>query len=338
MTELNVLERTETQVPVRPDFKVRREAPSPAPLPPDLKNDPHHGIVVVIPAYNEERFIGSVALKARQHASKVIVVDDGSSDCTAEVAAGSGAVVVKHTRNRGKAAALNTGFQLARRYDPKVVITLDADGQHLPEELETIAAPVLDGQADIVIGSRYINHTSRVPRHRRMGHTAFNLLTEFTSGVKSTDSQSGFRAFSPTALKKIAFHSNGFSVESEMQFIAHELGLRVLEVPITIRYMDRPKRPVMQQGLMVLNGVLRLTGQYRPLLFIGLPGLLSLLAGFVLGIFIVERYELTQTLAVGYALICVILSVIGMLMLTTGVLLHSIRGLLLELLGDRKPR
>lgn len=299
---------------------------------------PFNRIVVVIPAYNEERFIGSVALKALQHAGTVIIVDDGSSDCTAEVAADTGAVVVRHLHNQGKGAALNTGFRLALQYMPEVVVMLDADGQHLPEELYAVVQPVLQGYADIVIGSRYIEHTSKVPRHRILGHKAFNLLTEVTSGMHSTDSQSGYRAFSPAALEKIDFHSNGFSVESEMQFIAHELGLRLVEVPITIRYLDKPKRSVWSQGMTVLNGVLQLTGQYRPLLFIGLPGFFLLLAGVVLGLVVVEIYSHTHSLATGYAIICVLLSVSGLVMLTTGVILHSIRGLLLDLLGDRKQK
>ncbi len=297
---------------------------------------PLNRIVVVIPAYNEERFIGSVALKALQQAGTVIVVDDGSSDCTAEVAVDTGAVVVRHLDNQGKGAALNTGFRLALQYLPEVVVMLDADGQHLPEELHAVVQPVLEGCADVVIGSRYIAHTSQVPRHRIWGHWAFNLLTRITSGVNATDLQSGYRAFSPAALEKIDFHSNGFSVELEMQFIAHELGLRLVEVPITIRYLDKPKRSVWGQGMTVLNGVLRLTGQYRPLLFIGLPGFFLLLAGMVLGLVIVKRYEQVHLLATGYAIICVLLSVSGLVMLTTGVMLHSIRGLLLDLLGERK--
>lgn len=297
---------------------------------------PLNRIAVVIPAYNEERFIGSVALKALQHAGTVIVVDDGSSDCTAEVAADTGAVVVKHLHNQGKGAALNTGFRLALQYMPEVVVMLDADGQHLPEELFAVIQPVLEGCADIVIGSRYLDHTSQVPRHRIIGHQVFNWLTARTSGMRSTDSQSGYRAFSPAALEKISFHSNGFSVESEMQFIAHELGLRLVEVPITIRYLDKPKRSVLGQGMVVLNGVLRLTGQYRPLFFIGLPGLFLLLTALVLGLVVVERYQHMHVLATGYAIICVLLGISGMVMLTTGVILHSIRGLIVDLLSERK--
>jgi hypothetical protein len=106
--------------------------------------------------------------------------------------------------------------------------------------------PVLRGEADLVIGSRYLEHTCQVPRHRVLGHRFFNWLTRASSGVNATDSQSGFRAFSPQALSCAKFHSQGFSVESEMQFIAGRQALRVTEVPITIRYQDKAKRLVVQ--------------------------------------------------------------------------------------------
>ncbi len=304
----------------------------------NIKNSPllddtqHKMIMVLIPAYNEERFIGSVALKARKVATRVIVVDDGSSDCTAEVAAETGALVVKHTRNQGKGAALNTGFQIAREYGPDVVVMLDADGQHLPEELAKIIEPVLAGRADIVVGSRYLEHTSLVPRHRIWGHWVFNLLTRVSSGVKATDSQSGYRAFSPAALEKIDFCSSGFSVESEMQFVAKEYGLRLEEVPITIRYTDKPKRSVIGHGLAVLNGVLKLTGQHRPMIYFGLPGLIFMLLGLAWGLGVVDRYEKVHQLATGYALVSVLFTVAGMVMFSTGFTLHSIRGLLTDML------
>lgn len=209
---------------------------------------------------------------------------------------------------------------------------LDADGQHRPEELEAVIAPILSGQADIVVGSRYLEHTSEVPRHRVWGHRAFNWLTRISSGMDSTDSQSGYRAFSPAAIEKLDLTSSGFSVESEMQFIAKEAGLRLVEVPITITYTDQPKRSVIAHGLNVLTGILRLVGQYRPLLFFGVPGLMLLAGGVILGIAVVDIYSRLLTLAVGYAMISVLLTIVGSLLISTGIILHSIRGLLLDYL------
>jgi len=293
------------------------------------------GIVALIPAYNEERFIGSVILKARCHAEAVIVVDDGSSDGTPEIAEAAGALVLRHAENRGKGKALTTGFRKARELDPRAVVILDADGQHLPEEMPCVVAPVVSGQADIVVGSRYLNGSDGVPRHRMWGHWVFTHFTNRISGVSVTDSQSGFRAFSPRAIEAISFQSNGFSVESEMQFLARECDLRVAEVPITIEYREAPKRSVVAHGLMVLNGILQLAGQHRPLLFFSALGMFLLLAGLGWGVAVVHIYRRAQTLAVGYALISTFLATLGALNLLAGIILHSVRGLLISLLRLR---
>ncbi|RME36369.1 MAG: glycosyltransferase family 2 protein [Thermoflexia bacterium] len=153
-------------------------------------------VVAVIPAYNEARFIGSVVLQARQYVDAVIVVDDGSTDATAEIAQVAGALVLRHEQNQGKGKALWTGLQAARRLNPQAVVLLDGDGEHLPPEIPLVLAPVLAGEADMVVGSRCLNGNSRVPRIRVWGHRFFNFLSNRTSGVHLTDSQNGFRAFS----------------------------------------------------------------------------------------------------------------------------------------------
>jgi hypothetical protein len=152
------------------------------------------------------------------------------------------------------------------------VICLDGDGQHIPAEIDILIEPVISNQADIVVGSRFIDPPNQVPRHRVWGHRLFNLLTSYASGVKSSDSQSGFHALSPLALETFSFCSQDFSVESEIQFLAREHGLRVEEKPVTICYPDPPKRSVLVHGMRVLNGLLRLVGQHRPLLSFGVPG------------------------------------------------------------------
>lgn len=297
------------------------------------ESDPH--IVAIIPAYNEERYIGSVVLKTREYADEVIVVDDGSADRTASIAGMAGARVVCHGVNQGKGIALNTGFCAARSLHPQAIVILDGDGQHLPEEVPCVLAPILAGEADIVVGSRYLKSPCSVPRHRVWGHRAVGLLTDLGSGVSVTDSQSGFRAFSPGAVEIISFSSSGFSVESEMQFLAHDHGLRVVEVPITADYTDRPKRCVLNHGLRVLNGVLRLMGQYRPLLFFGVPGLTVLLIGLIWGVHAVGVLQRSQALATGYALLGVLLAVLGSLSLFTGITLHSVRGILQDTLRSK---
>lgn len=296
-------------------------------------------IVAVIPAYNEERFIGSVVLRTRRFVNTVIVVDDGSTDATAEVAEAGGATVLRHSVNQGKGVALNTGLRKARQLHPDVVVLLDGDGQHCPEEIPALINPILAGEADVVVGSRYLRKRTGVPPLRIWGHRVFTWLTNQLSGVRVTDSQSGFRAFSRRAIELIRFSSSGFSVESEMQFLVQEYGLKVKEIPIRAFYKDKPKRPVIVHGLMVLNGILRLVGQYRPLLFFGVPGMVLLVSGLLWGGWVVQIYRKVQTLAIGYALISVMLCILGSLSLFTGLILHSVRGLLLSLLRpDEKSR
>jgi hypothetical protein len=151
--------------------------------------------------------------------------------------------------------------------------------------------------------------------------------------VAVTDSQSGFRAFSRRALDALSLSSKGFSVESEMQFLASDCNLRVCEVPITIKYLDKPKRSVISQGLTVLGGILRLVGQHRPLLYFGVPGTILLAIGLIWGAQSISFYNQRQILSAGYVLVSTLLITLGALSFFAGLILHSIRGLLLDLLN-----
>jgi len=292
-------------------------------------------IVAVIPAHNEDRFIGSVVLKAREHADVVLVVDDGSTDATAQIATAAGATVIRHESNLGKGAALSTGFAAALKLSPAAVVVLDADGQHQAEEIPLVAAPVLAGEADMVVGSRFLQTNDSIPGWRAVGMQALTALTNLGSRVPLSDSQTGFRAFSPQALSGLDLRSQGFSVESEMQFQARQLDLKIAEVPISVIYTEKPKRNPVVHGMQVVNGILRLIGQHRPLLFFAGPGFIGLVAGLWWGLRVVDIYRRTQQLAVGYALIAALLCIVSSVALSTGVILHSLRGLLLDLLGRK---
>jgi glycosyltransferase involved in cell wall biosynthesis len=257
----------------------------------------------------------------------VLVVDDGSTDSTAEIAEAAGATVVVHDANRGKAAAVRTAFAHAARLNLDALVLLDGDSQHDPGDVEQVVAPVLEGGADMAVGSRFVGVKSDIPRWRIVGQTVLTLATNVGSGLPLTDSQSGFRAFSRRALEVMRFRGGGFSVESEMQFEAKSLGLAVVEVPIRVHYELPVKRNPVGQALNVLDGVLRLVAQHRPLLFFSVPGLLALLMGLALGAYVVQVYQTTLTLAIGYALITVLLCVAGMLAGFVGVVLHSVRAM-----------
>lgn len=290
-------------------------------------------LIVLLPAYNEERFIGSLVLQLREIADYVIVIDDGSTDRTAAIARAAGAIVENHERNMGKGMALNTGFRKALNLGADIVVMIDADGQHNPEELDCVIAPLKAGEADIVVGSRYLTQASEIPKHRIWGHKMFNFLTRQASGVPVTDSQSGYRAFSAKAVKALSFYSDGFSVESEMQFISNEKNLRLVEVPITISYSERPKRSVVKQGFGVLNGFIYMTSQYRPLLFFGVFGFISILIGLAWGLKVVDTFYTTQKLAVGSAVLSALFVIIGTVSFSTGIILHSLRAMVNNMLS-----
>jgi glycosyltransferase involved in cell wall biosynthesis len=285
-------------------------------------------IIAAIPCFNEELFIGSVALKTKDYADQVLVIDDGSTDKTVMVAERAGAVVIKHGANKGKAAAVSTAFAHARKTQCKALVLLDGDGQHDPTYIPSLVKPVLEGKADMVVGSRYIGMRSSIPGYRTWGHRVLTLFTNLGSRVKLTDSQSGLRAFSPKAIQAFSFVEQGLSVESEMQFLASQAGLRVTEVPVSIGYYGKAKRSPIGHGMAVFNSILGLISRRIPLFFFGVPGLALLAVGFWEGWRVIQGWNTYHTFWLGPALIAVLLCVVGALSLFTGLILHTIKSFL----------
>lgn len=287
--------------------------------------------VVVIPAYNEERFIGSVVLQALQYTSLVVVIDDGSQDSTAAIAKRGGAVVISHKLNEGKSAAINTALGWARLNQVQTLVFLDGDGQHRPSDILQVAKPILSGEADMVVGSRFLTTRSKIPTYRKVGQHLLTQATNLASSVQLSDSQSGFRAFSRRAIELLNFTGTGLSVESEMQFLVREHALQVVEVPIAVIYHEKAKRNPFNHGLEILSNVMKLISQHRPLFFFGLAGLFSLLIGITMGLVILEIYVRTHELAIGYSLISVLFLILGVISLFVGLILNSLRAFYLDL-------
>ncbi len=191
-------------------------------------------IVAVIPAWNEERTIQEVVRSVRERAAP-LVVDDGSADRTAALAREAGAVVVRHPVNRGLGAALGTGIAGALALGADVILTIDADGQHAPEDVPAMIAPILEGRADATIGTRF-SGKGHMPFLRRAANRIGNLVTATLFGVSVTDSQSGFRAFSAEAARKLRIRTDRMEVSSEIIAEIREHGLRLVEVPVTAVY------------------------------------------------------------------------------------------------------
>lgn len=282
-------------------------------------------IIAAIPCFNEELFIGSVVLKAKDYVDQVIVIDDGSTDKTALVAEKAGAAVIKHDSNQGKGAAVSTAFEHARETGCRALVLLDGDGQHEPAYIPSLVKPVLDGEADMVVGSRFLEIKSSVPGYRILGHRLLTFLTNLGSRVKLTDSQSGFRAFSSKAIEALSFAEEGLSVESEMQFLANEADLRVTEVPVSIGYHGWAKRSPLAHGMGVLNSIMGLISRRIPLFFFGVPGLVMLAFGLWEGWRVVHGYNTYGEFWIGPALIAVLLCIVGTLSVFTGLILHTIK-------------
>jgi glycosyltransferase involved in cell wall biosynthesis len=282
-------------------------------------------LIAAIPCYNEERFIGSVVLRSRPYVDQVVVVDDGSADDTGKVAELAGALVLRHESNRGKGVAVATAFEHAKRTGCEALVLLDGDGQHNPADIPRLLRLVVDGEADMVVGSRFMEVKSDAPGYRVWGQRVLTFLTNLGSRAVLTDSQSGFRAFSAKAIDVLAFAEEGLSVESEMQFLAKDANLRLAEVPINVAYHDRAKRSPVGHGMEVLNSILGLISRRLPLFFFGIPGAIMLGFGLWDGWQIVQMWNSTGEFYIGPALRMVLLCIVGVLSVFTGLILHTIK-------------
>jgi glycosyltransferase involved in cell wall biosynthesis len=285
-------------------------------------------VVAAIPCFNEERFIGSVVLAVRKHADRVLVVDDGSTDASAEIAAAAGAIVCSHGGNKGYGAAIRTALAKGKEQGADVLVVIDADGQHDARDIPRVVQPVLDGAADVVIGSRFLGRPKGVPLYRKMGQQVLTAATNAGSGHKLTDSQSGFRAYSARAMDLLNLTEDGMSVSSEMQFAIANKGLKVAEVPIQVSYAEKAKRSPVGHGVNVLNRVLVLLSLRQPFVLFGIPGVALLAGGFVLGMRVLDIYSETEVLALGTLLAAVLLCLTGILGLFTALMLQAMKELL----------
>jgi len=238
-------------------------------------------VMVAIPCYNEEVAIGSIVLRARKYADNVVVIDDGSHDNTTMVAKLAGADSIVHPRNEGKGAAIKTAFSYARESNYDILVFIDGDGQHNPDEIPKLVAPILAGEADVAIGSQYLNGNGKNPPcFCRLGQLMLGTAINMNTGLRLTDTQSGYRAFSMHTASAFRFHADTHSIESEMLLDAAHNGLRITEVGIGVRYdVGRHKSHLIKHGIHVLATVLCDMRARRPFYYFVLPGLALLAMG-----------------------------------------------------------
>lgn len=288
------------------------------------------GVTAILPAFNEEVAIGSIVLRTKQFADRVIVIDDGSSDRTADVARLAGAEVIRHSTNRGKGVALKTGFESLNGAD--VIVTIDADGQHDPADIPKLVEPILKGEADMVNGSRYINGNKKdTPFYRRLGQIVLDKAINIGSGLSVTDSQSGFRAFAAYTKNIFRFRQSGLAIESEMLADAAKASLRIKEVEIGVRYnVDCSTEHPIKHGIRVLVKVLQDMELRRPLYYFTVPGILAAALGIGIGLQLLRVFFHGGSLYLGPTLLMVLLTLLGCFTALTGIILHAISKLIHE--------
>jgi len=290
-------------------------------------------IVAVIPVYNEEKTIAKVILSAQRCVNQVIVCDDGSTDMTAEIAERMGADVVHHRKNLGYGAAIQSLFKRARELDADIMITFDGDGQHNPNEIPALIRPVLKDDSDIAIGSRFLDtkQTKSIPLYRRLGIKVITKLTGVATNSKMSDAQHGFRAYGRKALECLEVSENGMGVSVEILMKAKEKGLRVVEVPIGCNYHGLEKTSThspLRHGVSIVMSIVKLVVEDKPLLFLGVPGAVSLLVGVLFGVWMLQMYTIESRIVTNIALASVAFILIGLFAVFTAIMLYAITRLI----------
>ena len=287
-------------------------------------------VAVGIPAFNEENSIAKMVLEAQKYSDTVIVCDDGSVDMTAQIAERLGAEVIRHYSNCGYGAAIKSLFCRAIELGVDVLVTIDGDGQHDASEIPQVIAPILEGKADVAIGSRFMdsNGTSEMPFYRQVGAKLITKMVNSSSQSIITDSQSGFRAYNREALKQLRISEVGMGASIQILLQARKYNLKIAEVPSTCKYENgdvstSTENPVFH-GFGVISAVVRLIVEERPLTILGIPGILFLSVGTIFGIWMLQIYAITHSIVTNVALASIAFIIIGFFMLSTAITLYAI--------------
>lgn len=213
-----------------------------------------HKVFVVLPAWNESSVLESVAQEIHDAGyNNIIIVDDGSEDNTYEIAHSlPHAFAFRHHLNRGKGAATKTGIEAAKLLNADIIVTMDSDGQHDPNDIPKLIQPIVDGKCDVVLGTRLKDHTG-MPWHKVLANWVGNALTWYLYGLWVSDSQSGFRAYSRHAAELIDTQTDRYEYDSEVIREIYKYRLKYTEVPIAVRYTEYSMGKVQKQGF--VNGL-----------------------------------------------------------------------------------
>jgi glycosyltransferase involved in cell wall biosynthesis len=282
-------------------------------------------ITIGIPAYNEEKNIAKIIVQLKKVADQILVCDDGSTDSTSEIAESLGAIVIKHPKNLGYGSAIRSIFLKSREINAEILVTIDADGQHKIEDVKKVTKPIVDGQADISIGSRFLEEGDNAPKYRKLGINIITKVTNSSLSEKITDAQSGFRAYNNKVLQSLTPSDSGMGISTEILIKSSNLGLKIAEVPTEIQYEGKTssQNPI-SHGTGVLISTLKYISIERPLVFYGIPSFIFFIIGLTFTFFAVQYYAEIGRLNTNLTLIAGGTLLIGMVLVVTTILLYSL--------------
>ena len=283
-------------------------------------------VIVGMPAFNEEKNLAPLILNIQKLGYTVLVCDDASTDLTSKIAEKLGAIVVKHERNLGYGAAIQSLFTKSRELNADILITFDADGQHDFKDIPKLILPISENKSDIVIGSRFLDDAEKkIPKYRKLGIKIITNVTNSTLKEKITDSQSGFRAYSKNVISKLNISDFGMGVSTEILIKSSSMGFNIMEVPIIIRYGDEtPTHNPVSHGTSVLFSTIKYTSIERPLAFYGIPSVIFLIIGIIFSYSAIQYYVEIGRLNPNLALIGASAFLIGIVFFITAILLFSL--------------
>ena len=241
--------------------------------------------------------------------------------------------MIRHEKNVGYGGALSSLFKKAREIDPDVMVVLDADLQHNPNDIPKIMSPILNGEADIVIGSRFLEGGTAMPKYREAGIKMITRLARLSSYEGISDAQSGFRAYSRRAIHSIMPSEQGMGASTEILLKAKERGLKIIEVPIKINYnVEKPstQNPI-YHGLDVILSTVKYMSMRRPLLFYGVPGAISMIISLFFWVWTLQTFAVTRQIITNVALIAVAATIVGLMLLTTAIILWVLISIVREI-------
>ena len=283
-------------------------------------------ITVGIPAYNEEKNIASIIVKLKKIVDTIIVCNDGSNDSTSEIAKNLGVIVIDHSKNLGYGAGIHSIFRKAKEINSDVLVTIDADGQHRIEDIKKVVEPIEKGEADLIIGSRFLDTTQKqIPGYRKIGIKLITKVTNSSLKNKITDSQSGFRAYSKNVVSKLNVSDSGMGISTEILIKSSALGFRIAEVPITVLYDgDTSTHNPVSHGTSVLFSTLKYTSIEHPLKFYGIPSVIFCIVGLSFTFLSVQYFSEIGRINPNLTLIAVGTILVGVILLITSILLYSL--------------